>query len=535
MSQRFLFTLVTALLMISTIHAEKSANVKSSAVTIEADGVEEISGCCDENDFQSQANSEVRPPRQAHVQAKLVDDETYARMKEQVKWSRELPVANLLLPEIENPEGITVGTKFVNPVTFKLTGGFFPPDTNIAVGPANVLLATNSLVRLSTKNNQNVQVRNLNDFFSRHNSFIFDPKVYFDPLTQRFFVVALERETSPQTSLILMAVSRSSSPTDLFTNWCFYKINAKIKGTWADFPNLGMNGKWAAINVVNANFSNNQVVSDVIRVFDKSALANNTNSCPKLKVFKFIQKDTHYSEIQPVQYHTDDPSAFYLVNSVTPFIPPTTTFYAVWKITGTSKPSLQRFDINGNSPYSGPPEAKHPHGKDDLNTGDARVLQAVFDRGKIYAVHSTGCSIGAAPNESCLRLVTIDPSGAFPVVTSEITLGAGSNKFLWNPGVAANRSGNLILSSQFSDPKAALSTVFTGMTAGANKLNASKILSKGKCPLFDEDPGGRNRTGDYTGAAADPTDDSIWIAGEIAQKVNGSCQWSTIVANMHIN
>src|SRR5262249_40902090 len=156
---------------------------------------------------------------------------------------------------------------------------------------------------------------------------------------------------------------------------------------------------------------------------------------------------------------------------------------------------------------------------DLLNTGDARTQMTAFRDGKLYIIHSTACASGGSPNVSCLRLVIVDPSSiaaapvgaaASPGVLSVLTLGAGTNKFLWMPNLAVTNKGNLVFWCQYSRSKTPLPLAFAGMKSGATKRDPEKVLTKGACALLEQDPGGRTRPGDYTGAALDPADNSFW-------------------------
>jgi hypothetical protein len=74
-------------------------------------------------------------------------------------------------------------------------------------------------VRLFNNAGWVIATSNLNTFFaaSTADGPAFDPKVYFDrnAANRRFYVTALQRDTGPNTSRILLAVSRSPGPPNL--------------------------------------------------------------------------------------------------------------------------------------------------------------------------------------------------------------------------------------------------------------------------------------------------------------------------------
>ena len=135
---------------------------------------------------------------------------------------------------------------------------------------------------------------------------MFDPKVYFDRLSNRFFVVALLQNNKPKQSFIYLSVSRSSSVVSLENGWCNYRIRGKRSNTWADYPGLGMNGSWLAISANNFKFGGLSLRRGQV------SLVDNASSCPKLKLFVFKAPEVpgdfwNYkaTTVQPAQHYTE--------------------------------------------------------------------------------------------------------------------------------------------------------------------------------------------------------------------------------------
>ncbi|HEY7160722.1 MAG TPA: hypothetical protein VH815_05650 [Acidobacteriota bacterium] len=131
----------------------------------------------------------------------------------------------------------------------------FPPDTIISAGPTQIIQMTNSGIRLSSKSNTNIQTQKVTEFFERPNKFLFDPKVVFDNISNRFFALILEFDTSPKTSFFHLAISRTPTPSNLTTDWCRYRISGISGDSAADFPGIGMNENWMALTANNFRFS----------------------------------------------------------------------------------------------------------------------------------------------------------------------------------------------------------------------------------------------------------------------------------------
>jgi hypothetical protein len=466
---------------------------------------------------------------------RYVDDQTYARLKDEAFNSSSLPEGKLI-PSIDDKKLQAAAAPIIlrrfNGINFFNEPGF-PPDTIVAAGPSHILEGTNSGMRLSSKQNTNVQTALTTAFFNRPNKFLFDPKVYFDRISNRFFAVILEFDDSPQTSFIHLAVSRSATPESLTSGWCRYQISGKTTGSAADFPGLGMNENWLAITANNFRFSDDFFDRSIIKVVNKSALVNNTNSCPAMRLFSYTNAEAF----------TIQPALHYTTNTLpgTPLFMVSTIFgnndvYELWRIRGPAgaRPTLTKTEVTGVS-YSIPPNAKHKGGGVLLDTGDNRVLHAAFRNGSLWSTYSTGCSFGEPPNESCFRLAQIIPNTISGTMGFEASFGGGANKFFWMPSVAVNQNNDVVVAFQQSSPGMFLGTAFTGKRSNANRFEPFRIARPGGCNLSDVDGGGRNRTGDYTGAQTDPDNVSFWIGGEFPSTQNNRCEWNTVIAQVKYN
>lgn len=121
--------------------------------------------------------------------------------------------------------------------------GWVPPDVNIGVGTNFVSETVNSTVAFFNKSTgAMVFSQDFQTFFQAagwQSNFLFDPKTMFDPVSQRFFVLADEGAGGNNISAIDIAVSQTSDPTQ---GWYEYRVNAlqTISGNkyWLDYPSL---------------------------------------------------------------------------------------------------------------------------------------------------------------------------------------------------------------------------------------------------------------------------------------------------------
>ena len=132
------------------------------------------------------------------------------------------------------------------------TGGWTPPDSNLAVGPDAIVACVNSaFVGYSKTGTLLFNIPYSSWWTSEQRggyTFIFDPICKYDSLSNRFIMVALIYNTSPLFSRYLVSVSVNSG-TSLWWNTAY---DATLDGAtptslWADFPDVGVDNSASAI------------------------------------------------------------------------------------------------------------------------------------------------------------------------------------------------------------------------------------------------------------------------------------------------
>src|SRR6266436_1539638 len=100
--------------------------------------------------------------------------------------------------------------------SFELGVAFDPPDTDGAVGPNAIVELLNNLYRVYDKSGALLQTSRLQDFWLNAGvtlaGFAFDPRVVYDPASQRWFASSAANPRVPGNP-ILLAVSNTSDPT----------------------------------------------------------------------------------------------------------------------------------------------------------------------------------------------------------------------------------------------------------------------------------------------------------------------------------
>jgi hypothetical protein len=128
---------------------------------------------------------------------------------------------------------------------------FVPPDPMGAAGPTQFLMCVNGIIRLFSKAGQLGAVdMSTDDFFFPvlNGDSTSDPRVRFDPLSQRWFVTIITTQATPNS--ILIAVSDSATITDA-TSFSFFsfvqdevgKTPNSDTGGFCDYDTLGIDSQ----------------------------------------------------------------------------------------------------------------------------------------------------------------------------------------------------------------------------------------------------------------------------------------------------
>src|SRR5689334_7616091 len=123
------------------------------------------------------------------------------------------------------------------------TDGARPPDTHGAVGTTHFVEVTNSHIDMYTRQNSGplplAKSVTLATFFGYTTEALFDPRVVYDSIWNRWIVTADAFAESGTVQRFFIAVSTSSDPTSSFFT---YNLNVNFFGNnnfW-DFPQLGI-------------------------------------------------------------------------------------------------------------------------------------------------------------------------------------------------------------------------------------------------------------------------------------------------------
>lgn len=405
--------------------------------------------------------------------------------------------------------------------------GWLPPDCTLAAGPAHVLLSVNASVGIYNKTGGGpLKLVTLTNWFANviSNAKIFDPKALYDQHAGRWLLLAVALGPGSTDSFFLLSISKTSDPLG---GWWNYKLDAKKDGSisttnWADYPGLGVDAQGVYITANMFSFSGGFQYSK-LRVIPKAG----PYSGGAVSFFDFVKmKNADGSmafTLQPCHTY-GAPGAEYLVNSIFPSATGTQNKLTLWKVVNPSAPTLTKMTIT-TSAYSLPPDAVQKGGGTPLDTGDTRVLNAVFRGGSVWCVLTTGHNWGAGNSASCHWFQLNATNGT---LIQQGVFGASGFHYFY-PAVVPDSNGNMTMVFSRSGSSEFASIRYTGRKASEplGTLQASALLKAGTANYTGMDSFGRNRWGDYAGIGNDPADTlRSWIYSMYAVAGN---QWATQV------
>jgi hypothetical protein len=209
----------------------------------------------------------------------------------------------------------------------------FPPDNNGAVGPTQVIIAVNGSLKIfpktavtvaastTTTGNGSTPFANVfsldaNIFFSsirEAGGFTSDLHVRYDRLSQRWFIVCIDVNTSQVNNRLLIAVSSGPTITNT-SSFTFFSIAHNLiapsgdNNTFYDYPTLGVdkNSLYLGANLFSAPASGQTFVGCNLYVINKADLIKDS---PVLTATAFRNSSVAKDVFTPQGVDNDDPNA----------------------------------------------------------------------------------------------------------------------------------------------------------------------------------------------------------------------------------
>lgn len=407
--------------------------------------------------------------------------------------------------------------------------GWLPPDCTMAAGPNHIVLAANSSIAIYSKaGGAALQQRTLAAWFSNvtSNTSIFDPKLLYDQHAARWVLLAVAISADNK-SLFLLSASETADPTG---RWRNYALDAARDGAtktnnWADYPGLGIDAH-AFYLTANMFRVGGGFAYAKIRIVPKAPVYAG-GAATFVDLVKMKNPDNTLAFTMQPCHTYGAPQAQYFVNSLFP----KGNKLSVWSLTNPlTNPTLTVRSLEV-SPYDMPPDADQKGGNLGLDSGDVRILHAVFRGGSIWTALTTRHIWSTGGSVAAVHWFQIDPAAG--ALVQQGIFGAGGRHYFY-PALAPDNNGNAVLVFSVSSSNEFASIYFTGRAATdpVGQLRPGLMLKAGTANYVGTDDSGRNRWGDYAGVAGDPaTPATIWFYSMFVEAAN---KWGTWVGSAQL-
>jgi len=432
-----------------------------------------------------------------------------------------------------SPQGASVTLPPLNLASF---GGipqtnFIPPDPHVAVGRDHIIQVVNSTFRISDKAGNTLRTISADSWFSTTVSGVssFDPKVIYDHFADRWVMVWLDQNSSPQRSNYLVSVSDDNNPIGVWYNWALTaNVNGSTNsGNWADYQGVGFDNQafYFTSNQFTFAGSYNYVK---IRIVGKSQFYANTGGPITWTDFWDVRDEiaTPMIGIRPSIVYTA-PNEYYLIGN-SPFT--TSTYMVLYRITNPlTSPTLAATNISVTTTVAAPNAGQLGGGTPLEGGGGNGGLRAepVYRDSSIWVAHSIRS--GSGNQYSSVRYVRF--STVANTSTEDVAFGANGFWHLY-PNLAVDKDNNLAVTFTRTGTTEYASAGFSWrLNSDPPGLRSTEIFRPG-LGSYVVIANGRNRWGDYLGIGVDPADqNNFWMLTEYCPSTN---QWGTWVQSIRL-
>jgi len=397
----------------------------------------------------------------------------------------------------------------------------FPPDPDIAVGPNHIVQVVNSSFRISDKAGNTIKTISANSWYNSvlPNSGAFDPRVFYDFHANRWVMVWDNVNTNNLTAYFLISVSDDDNPIGIWFNWALPAnvYGSTSSGTWQDHETIGFDRHAFYITGRHFGFFGGYY-GNAVRILPKQQFLGTTPGPITWWDF-WALRDLNGIDVDQIRpsFVYSDPPHFYLAG------PPAVTsgsYFAVFRIGNPlGTPTISCVHVPVVS-WTNAPNAGQLGGGVALEAGGSRLRHPpIYRDSSLWMAHSVN-NFGY----SAIRYLRINTQTNIAV--EDASFGAFGYWHFY-PALAADKDGNIGITFSRSGDTEYVGAYFTWrLTTDPPGLRPSETIRAGNgnyVVLGD----GRNRWGDYMGAALDPADrNNMWFLTEYAAGTNQFAVWA---------
>ncbi|NJO11562.1 MAG: hypothetical protein HC873_20130 [Leptolyngbyaceae cyanobacterium SL_1_1] len=418
-----------------------------------------------------------------------------------------------------------IGQNFTSSSLF-VDSNLIPPSPSGSVGSSHVVEFINDGYKVYEKTTGSlVKSSSLDQFWldagTRFQGFTFDPRVVYDPFSQRWFAAAVDN--SGGDNQFLLAVSTSDDP---LSGWTGFTLDSDPDDQrWADFPTLGFdkNGIYLAANMFPQMGQDALMLETHILAVPKADLLRAIPTVAQATLFENNPITQTGFSLQPAINLDNSSAAILLSSSNAKGLKPSVVEGDIASPSlNTEKPAIAL------KPYSPALSADQPGPKQNLETGGDRLsTHTVTQNGAIWGVQTV-----QQDGKAALRWFEIDAlSGQ---LLQEGLIADPENDFYFG-SIAVNDYADVVIGFNASGPNQFVSAyAITGQTTGSTTTFTAPLLLKAGVSDYEVTFGaGRNRWGDYSTTVVDPADPlTFWTFQEY---VSAEDRWSTQVTELKLS
>jgi hypothetical protein len=389
--------------------------------------------------------------------------------------------------------------------------GYSGLDASIAAGPHSLVLVMNSMVGIVQKDGSNLIPLKMQDFFP-HRDQGTDPRVLFDPQTQRFFIVKADYRDDASCSprcggVISLAVSKSDDPQSLgVADWYFYSLDRSIQmkadetiqtDLFGDFDTLSIANGILAITWDVDSYEGYLGPGGQLRLIEIQPLVDGMAPAQWLDI---VDLPGHVAKA------LSDADSFFIVGGHP-------GEYQIWNVDASLQPgevTYQTMSTNlSNLPSGNMPDAAQPQGAPvDVPAGPK--TQAIYLNGSLWVAQDVGQEL-ASGTVSYIHWAQIDVSNWPNIRVVQSGLLGDESAWFYSPALMVDSAGNMAMVYHRSGPNEYVSAFVTGRLVDdpLGSLRPSEVLYRGDVS-YERIQGDRNRFVDYIGITIDPVDGSVW-------------------------
>lgn len=392
--------------------------------------------------------------------------------------------------------------------------GWYPPDCTLGVGTTHIVATVNSSIAFFNKAGTKQFQQTLDTFFAglRDTSFLFDPKVFWDRIHQRFVMIVPEK--AAPFSNILMAVSDDADPNGTWHRYKFDVVISENNATyWLDYPGYGYNKDSF---IISGNMF--RLTGDVNTTPSWAGVqflyVPVTPTLTGAAVTPFKDRDVNSGTVQIAEMIDPNVDKVFGINT---WNTARLGFYAFQNLTTT--PTWTRTLITIPAFNWPSRQANSTNGK-TLDSLDGRIYNASWRNGKLVAAHTiTSGNLAARWYE--INTNSWPTSGSPSLSQSGNVSGADDYHM---PAISQNVWGDIgmIFTRSSSSITADLMYSARYSTDAAGTMGAPVLLENSAGNSY-----GLERWGDYFKMEVDPVDDTTFWG--IGMTVNAGNNWRTSI------